>query len=70
MLIPVCFSLASMAQHHEHGHPHADTVGNVSNQQMHRSSTADLIARFAVAENEQGWTAASNDKDSSGRDDG
>lgn len=28
------------------------------------------IARFAVAESEQGWTAASNDKDSSGRDDG
>lgn len=28
------------------------------------------IARFAVAENAQGWTAVSNDKDASGRDDG
>ncbi|MBP7450735.1 MAG: class I SAM-dependent methyltransferase [Flavobacteriales bacterium] len=50
VLIPVCFSLASMAQHHEHGHPHANTVGNVSNQQMHRSSTAELIARFESPE--------------------
>lgn len=35
-----------------------------------RSFVRGNIARFAVAENDQGWTAVSNDKDANGRDDG
>lgn len=50
LLVLSSISMASMAQHHEHGHSHANTVGNASNQQMHRSSTDELIAHFESPE--------------------
>lgn len=46
LLILAMTSTVSSAQHHEHGHQHATNDENVSNQHMHRSSTAELIARF------------------------
>ena len=50
LLILAMTSTISTAQHHDHGHQPATNGGNASNQHMHRSSTAELIARFESPE--------------------